>query len=498
MGGVSMKSAGGRGLSLAPLVFFFGFFFLLSSGAFLRVSGLEANVVTEALEVADAIGEKANERDQKLSQQQVEKLATLGSPFVNTLELGLTMATTPALSSLLPLPDSPQQAISSAVETPTSATLSNIRDIMRPGWGQRENNYSWSMVEFKGKIYVGTLTQRENAISLFLFALATSISSSGAQIWRGSRSRTLLGEEWEWESLVVRGMHSARNFGVRTLYNYEDKLLFGVTANHVDGFEIWRSKNGLDWTAEMRGGFGNSENTSGRAMIVWRGFLWVGVENRDSGASIWRRPIGLPCDKVTEADWKMVHAETYTDPVADKLGPVYQTLFVDNVFWFGNFEEFKGELFTSTNNGAGLAVYRVEMDALNEVSLVKVYQGTPGEDGRAIFHSVVFGDYLVCCTGLVGANLPSTANSVIIYSKDGVEWKRWETRDVDVLGGERGPSYSPALRRFLTTRAYSSRRPPPRPSHTHGLPLSHHSTASPMLIHRRSIEPSLLHSPWPL
>ena len=80
------------------------------------------------------------------------------------------------------------------------------------------------------------------------------------------------------------------NFGVRKLQTVGN-YLYAVTSNHVTGFEIWRTSDGVDWSVEIAGGFGDVDNKSGRGLFVFNGYIYVGVENRASGGKIYRRAI---------------------------------------------------------------------------------------------------------------------------------------------------------------------------------------------------------------
>ena len=106
--------------------------------------------------------------------------------------------------------------------------------------------------------------------------------------------------------------------------------LYAVTVNHETGFEVWRTKDGDNWEVVVSGGLGDPHNTSGRGLMAFKGFLYVGVENRKAGAQIIRRAIKDNGDFVQGTEWETVVAE-HT-----------HALFGIGNYWFSSMTEYHG------------------------------------------------------------------------------------------------------------------------------------------------------------
>ena len=190
-------------------------------------------------------------------------------------------------------------------EATAAPALGNFQDINLPGFGNTDNRYSWSMVVFKGKIYVGTWNL---STSLGLFQLILGFLnpwflngvSSGTEVWRydgGPLGRT-------WTRVVSGGLGDADNIGLRNMTVWDDPdddpdrgpAIYGTTINVRDGLEVWRSFDGNNWEvvvgrgARIGNGFGHGPaNESGRAMLAVGDHLYVGAM-RAQGGQKRRRP----------------------------------------------------------------------------------------------------------------------------------------------------------------------------------------------------------------
>ncbi len=214
-------------------------------------------------------------------------------------------------------------ALNSRADDPLStATLTDVRLINEEGFGDPSNKYAFSMASFKGDLYVGTLNVK-SLPGMFSFFAGTSgkRTTNGAEIWRR--------EGDGWTRVVDGGLDNPRNMGVRKLYAAGD-YLYGVTNNHDDGMEVWRTRDGDDWEAVATGGFGDKDNTSGRGLGWYKGMVYVGLENRSEGAGIWTSADGENWEKAADKG------------LGDK----------GNV-WVSDFTEFKGRLYMGTLNILG-------------------------------------------------------------------------------------------------------------------------------------------------
>ena len=203
------------------------------------------------------------------------------------------------------------QAVTEAAAAPA---LGDFQAINLPGFGNTDNRYSWSMVVFKGKVYVGTWNL---STSLGLFQLILGFLnpwflngvSSGTEVWRydgGPLGRT-------WTRVVSGGLGDADNIGLRNMTVWDDPdddpdrgpAIYGTTINLRDGLEVWRSFDGTNWEvvvgrgARIGNGFGHgASNESGRAMLAVGDHLYVGAM-RAQGGQVWRTANGVDWELVT-------------------------------------------------------------------------------------------------------------------------------------------------------------------------------------------------------
>jgi hypothetical protein len=169
--------------------------------------------------------------------------------------------------------------------------------MMRGGFGNRKNVGLWSMIEFDGYLYVGTMNWDFSKYG-------------GCEIWRSF-------DGVNWEQVVERGFRSDMNLvdissGVSNVYAwsmnvFQDRLYVGTfNANYRwfsvlgMGCQLWRSDDGTLWekvplpngtTGEYDNGFGKGDNYGIRTMVTYQDKLYVGTATNvieDSGCEIWR------------------------------------------------------------------------------------------------------------------------------------------------------------------------------------------------------------------
>jgi hypothetical protein len=281
---------------------------------------------------------------------------------------------------------------------PDTATLGDLRRVGPPGLGSDGNVMMWAMAEFRESLYVATCNWRLESYrdwEKWAFSRGPIDTSEGTEIWRFHLAPNCDPEQATWTRVVRAGLGDPYNHGVRNL-KIAGEHLYAVTANHTNGFEIWRTQQGDDWQPVMTGGFGNRENTSGRGLSVFGDHLYVGTENKDTGAEIWRAAV----DHAGEASaWERVLGDDVTRSWYAELTPFAGHLYAgslmthtggadalsetahpgcyvvrssDGVEWatvvsdsFGNGEnlgvlsmaEFQGCLYVGTTNGQGAEVH---------------------------------------------------------------------------------------------------------------------------------------------
>ncbi len=186
----------------------------------------------------------------------------------------------------------------------TGAEAQTFSKINVPGFGDPKNKYALSMLNFKDRVYVGTLNasfaltpdqldtvlqqygdlvaRGHNTVEIFLDSIRIDgkplwdyIVTDGAEIWErdgGTWTKVLdMGDE----------MATLPNIGIRSLIQYDTLLVAGTLTKGQA--QIWTSPDGHNWSLfhTLPGA-----NFSAWSMAVWEGKLYVGTANRD-GAQVW-------------------------------------------------------------------------------------------------------------------------------------------------------------------------------------------------------------------
>ena len=199
------------------------------------------------------------------------------------------------------------------------------------------------METFKGSIYIGTLNSlNESGVSGMIFGVP--FKTYGAQIYQGNISTITNNDTvWQWSKVLSNGNGNINNFGVRKLYAYGD-YLFGVTANYINGFELWRSKDGYNWDIIIKNGYNNdTNNLSGRSLIVFNGYLYVGIENRRTGAKLIARKIDIKNGSFVDNNWIEITMNGFNHRFNN---------------WFSDFAIYNDNLYVGTLNYAGMQLYK--------------------------------------------------------------------------------------------------------------------------------------------
>ncbi|MBC7247487.1 MAG: hypothetical protein H5T73_06885 [Actinobacteria bacterium] len=245
--------------------------------------------------------------------------------------------------------------------------LGDFQDINLPGFGNPDNRYSWSMVNFKGKIYVGTWNLR-TPLSIFQLVLGffspgfLAGTTSGTEVWRydgGPLGRT-------WTRVVDNGLGDIDNMGLRNMVVWDDPddvpdrgpAIYGTTINLKDGLEVWRTFDGTNWEvvvgrgAKIGNGFGHgAANESGRGMLAVGDHLYVGAM-RVQGGQIWRTANGV--------DWELVTSvqKLETGP----FGWIYNmgSLAMADMCLFDDDGDGAEELFVGTWRLFGFSIYKYD------------------------------------------------------------------------------------------------------------------------------------------
>ena len=190
----------------------------------------------------------------------------------------------------------------------------------------------WRQVNING---FGDPANKINSLGAFggyLYAATYTFRDHGAQLWRTA-------DGLNWTAVMTNGFGVYYNVGIDHLVEFNGKLYAGVrnsTPNppYTDtGGEIWRSSDGTTWEPVVQGGFGDRYNGEVMHMAVFNNQIYAGTWSYTSthGAEIWRSSTG------NSNDWQQV--------VSNGFGDASNAAIMDMV-------EFNGALYAGTRFGA--------------------------------------------------------------------------------------------------------------------------------------------------
>ena len=138
---------------------------------------------------------------------------------------------------------------------------------MGSGFGCNENQYIWKMVEYDGKLYVGTYDA-----SSFLLPLDEYMNDeNAAQEWKDKVD--------EYVEKLCSNYQGIPESAV-TCGEYLDKATFG--------FDLYVTEDGIHFTKITDDGFGDPYNHGCRAFGITEEGLFVGTANPFYGTQVWK------------------------------------------------------------------------------------------------------------------------------------------------------------------------------------------------------------------
>lgn len=275
------------------------------------------------------------------------------------------------------------------------------------GFGDLTNDYAWSMHEYDGYLYVGTLNTNVSE--------PPNPMTDGLEIWR-----SLSGDYGSWEQvvgsagnqsiirpsgLILPAKAGFRSFciGARGMKKHGNLLWVG-TSNPVTGCQIWVT-NGTHWKLANVPGFNNPNNMATRGITVFNGRIYAEAQNADDGAEVWRYTGSTDFDLINPVAWERVVAAGFGEPDHNKgIGELVVFDPPDDgtdteYLYAGTWAITVPSLVESGLEGKGCEVWRspdgdnweeVIGDELN----YGIGRGFGNLDNNAVLSSKVFGDYL--------------------------------------------------------------------------------------------------------
>jgi hypothetical protein len=280
----------------------------------------------------------------------------------------------------------------------------------------------WKQVNING---FGDPANRISTLGVFggyLYAGTYAFRDHGAQLWRTA-------DGLNWTAVMTNGFGVYYNVGIDHLVEFNGKLYAGVwnsTPNppYTDtGGEIWRSSDGTSWEPVVQGGFGDRYNGEVMRLAVFNNQIYAATWSYTSthGAEIWRSSTG------NAGDWTRV----VSNGLGDATNQAVLTM-----------EVFNGALYAGTYswgsspNGADVWRFTEGSAWTTVITNGFGYTGT-----YAVSSLAAFGDYLYAgigrydlatqsypggqiwrCSGASGCDEPGDWSVVITDGFGGAAW----------------------------------------------------------------------------
>ncbi len=173
----------------------------------------------------------------------------------------------------------------------------NWTRVVSQGFGDPTNGEVMRLGAFNGQIYAGTWSYT---------------TTHGAEIWRSST-----GDTGSWSQVVANGFGDANNQAILTMEEFNGALYVGTYSRGEtpNGADIWRTTDGSTWTPVITNGFGYTGTYAIYALEDFGGYLYAGINRYDPvtqsypGGQIWRCPQFSGCDAAT--DWSVVTSDGF-------------------------------------------------------------------------------------------------------------------------------------------------------------------------------------------
>jgi sugar lactone lactonase YvrE len=239
----------------------------------------------------------------------------------------------------------------------------------------------WRQVNING---FGDPANRISTLGVFggyLYAGTYAFRDHGAQLWRTA-------DGLNWTAVMTNGFGVYYNIGIDHLAEFNGKLYAGVwnsTPNppYTDtGGEIWRSSDGTSWEPVVQGGFGDRYNGEVMRLAVFNNQIYAATWSYTSthGAEIWRSSTG------NAGDWTRV----VSNGLGDATNQAVLTM-----------EVFNGALYAGTYSyiGPGLDGADVWRSTDGSTWTAVITNGFGYNGTYAVSSLAAFGDYLYAGTG---------------------------------------------------------------------------------------------------
>lgn len=119
-------------------------------------------------------------------------------------------------------------------------------------------------------------------------------------------------QDYEWRQVNDDGFGNANNHNVLAMVLFNGYLYVGiqnVIGGPAIGAQIWRTQNGTTWQQVVSNGFGDINNRGISSLVSFNGFLYAGTVNQVSGTEVWRCSQASGCNE--DGDWAQVNLDGF-------------------------------------------------------------------------------------------------------------------------------------------------------------------------------------------
>jgi hypothetical protein len=184
----------------------------------------------------------------------------------------------------------------------TPPNLKKWEQVNLPGFGKPEVNIGVGVLKTFGAapdyLYAGTWSGTLTQL-LDLIIEGNLSDMNGSQVWRTNGTLNGTGPDLIWEQIEDNGFGDNYNGGILSSIVFNGSLYMG-TMNFNNGAEIWRTRDGVNWTSVTTIGFKDIAgfkafgNGYMWCMFNYSDMLFVGTMNPIFGCQVWRSPSGEP------------------------------------------------------------------------------------------------------------------------------------------------------------------------------------------------------------
>ncbi len=119
-------------------------------------------------------------------------------------------------------------------------------------------------------------------------------TTSIAELWRSQ-------DGIHWTAVFTDGLGDAGNTHVSAMAEFKGNFYIGL--RNPNGGQVWRSEDGVNWSAVITDGLGNPQNSRPYGLIAFGKHLYLVFSNVNTGAEVWQSKDGETWRQVVAEGW---------------------------------------------------------------------------------------------------------------------------------------------------------------------------------------------------